>query len=86
MEQYPKITLIGMSGLGKSYWSKEFERYGYNRFCCDDVITHRLLGPNNKNNEKINDIGDWMGFPYEPGYKHREKAYLSLEIRYYMSL
>jgi shikimate kinase len=79
IKQYPKITLIGMSGLGKSHWSKVLERYGYTRFCCDDVITDRLLGPNNKYNEQVEDIGEWMGFPYEPGYKNREKAYLSLE-------
>lgn len=69
-----------MSGLGKSHWSKVLERYGYNRFCCDDVITDRLLGPGHKHIKEIEDIGDWMGFPYEPGYKNREKAYLSLEI------
>ena len=78
--QYPKITLIGMSGLGKSHWSKVLERHGYARFCCDDVIKDRLLGPSNENNEQIEDIGEWMGFPYEPGYKNREKAYLTLEI------
>lgn len=77
---YPKITLIGMSGLGKSHWSKVLERHGYTRFCCDEVITDRLLGPSKKHNEQVEDIGEWMGFPYEPGYTNREKTYLSLEI------
>ena len=76
--QYPKITLIGMSGLGKSHWSKVLEGYGYRRLCCDDVITDRIFG--SKNNEQDKDVGEWMGFPHDPGYKKREKAYLSLEI------
>jgi shikimate kinase len=76
--QYPKITLIGMSGLGKSHWSKVLEGYGYCRLCCDNVISDRLIG--SKNNEPVEDIGEWMGFPHEPEYKNKEKAYLSLEI------
>ena len=80
IERYPKITLIGMSGLGKSYWSKMLEQHGFNRFCCDDVITDRLFDPNKEPNRMSEDIGEWMGFPYEPGYKKREEAYLSLEI------
>ena len=79
IKQYPKITLIGMSGLGKSHWSKVLEGYGYCRLCCDNVISDRLFG--SKNNEQVEDRGEWMGFPHEPGYKNKEKAYLSLEIK-----
>lgn len=77
--RYPKITLIGMSGLGKSHWSKELEKYGYKRLCCDDAIADRLQGLGG--NGKIADLGKWMGFPDEPQYTSREKTYLSLEIK-----
>ena len=37
------LTLIGMTGCGKSYWSRELERKcGFKRYCCDDLIEERL--------------------------------------------
>lgn len=79
IRRYPKITLIGMSGLGKSHWSKVLENCGFKRLCCDDAIAGRLARLHDK--ERIADLGEWMGFPYEPQYRHKEKAYLSLEIQ-----
>lgn len=75
----PKITLIGMSGLGKSHWSTILEKTGYTRLCCDTMIADRLLNACDTLDGKERCLGQWMGLPFTPGYKEREKAYLDAE-------
>ncbi|RJQ76852.1 MAG: hypothetical protein C4519_14140 [Desulfobacteraceae bacterium] len=77
----PKITLIGMSGLGKSHWSKLLEKEGFKRFCCDNLIADRLFDICDRAVGKVDCLGRWMGFPYSAGYKEKEKAYLSAETQ-----
>ena len=86
IHRFPKITFIGMSGLGKSHWSIVLEEYGYKRFCCDDEITNRLLGSIENPNGREIDLGEWMGFPFDPGYRNRENTYLSLETEVLLEL
>jgi len=74
-----KLSIVGMSGLGKSYWSKKLERAGFKRFCCDDLITRKLDGALKRPDGRRMDLGEWMGFPYTPGYRSREKNYLQKE-------
>ena len=46
------ITLIGMSGSGKSYWSKKFKKAGFTIYSIDDLISEKI-------SDLINgDIGD----------------------------
>ena len=75
-----RISLIGMAGSGKSYWSKKLAQHGFRRFCCDDLIAAKLApdltGPDGTTME----MGTWMGFPYERHYKKRESTYLTYEI------
>jgi len=76
-----RISLIGMAGSGKSYWSKKLGQHGFRRFCCDDLIAAKLapdlLGPDGTTME----MGKWMGFPYERHHKKRESTYLTYEIK-----
>lgn len=78
-QQHRKITLIGMSGLGKSYWSKILADDGYKRFCCDDLIADGILTSCSSPEGKIDCLGQWMGMPMEPDYKAKERAYLTAE-------
>ncbi len=75
-----RISLIGMSGLGKSHWSAMLAERGFSRFCCDDLITSKLSAELKGPDGSIIDLGTWMGFPYEPDYKTRESQYLKLEV------
>ncbi len=77
---YRWITLTGMSGLGKSYWSKLLATKGYKRFCCDDMIEDRIVKLINIADKKEIDIGKWMGFPFEKKYRRNENIYLTFEI------
>lgn len=75
-----RISLIGMSGCGKTHWSKEFAKNGFRRFCCDDLISEILRSVLSKSDGTMMELGHWMGFPYEPQYADRENEYLSYEI------
>ena len=74
------ISLIGMSGSGKSKWSIKLSERGFKRFCCDDLITKKLASELTRSDGAIMELGEWMGFPYEPQYKERESKYLACEI------
>lgn len=80
MARMMKISLIGMSGSGKSFWAKRLEALGFQRFCIDDMIEERLgeeltrLGY-----QGINDVARWMGQPYEAQYGSTSVRYLALE-------
>ncbi len=75
-----RLSLIGMSGTGKSHWSKMLAECGFKCFCCDDLITERI-GPALAGADGVmRDLGAWMGFPFDDGYEEREARYLELEI------
>ena len=75
-----RISLIGMSGIGKSYWSKKLAHMGFTRFGCDDLIEEQLapelqaLGYSG-----IHDMAKWLGQPYEPQYAVNSQKYLYQE-------
>ena len=75
-----RISLIGMSGSGKSHWSIKLAQNSFLRFCCDDMIVDRLSQELTRHDGTLIDVGEWMGFPYEPQYKERESKYLLCEI------
>ena len=37
-----RLALVGMSGTGKTFWSKRLAATGRVAFCCDDSIEQRL--------------------------------------------
>lgn len=74
------ISLIGMSGSGKSYWSAKLQEQGFQRFCCDDLIEARLDDELKKlGYSGIHDVAKWMGQPYDEQYERTSKRYLDLE-------
>lgn len=76
-----RISLIGMSGSGKSGWSLKLSELGFTRFCCDDLITKKLAPVLMRPDETYMELGEWMGFPYDPQHKERESTYLGGEIQ-----
>lgn len=75
-----RLTLVGMSGSGKSFWSERLSRSSFRRFCCDDLIAARLGPEVGTGGGTISVVGRWMGFPFEPTYREREAAYLACEV------
>ena len=73
------LSLIGMSGAGKSYWSKKMEEKGFRWYNCDEMIAERL-GPELPGIGKSTlKLAKWMGQPFSEGYIEAEKLYLELE-------
>ena len=74
-----RITLIGMSGSGKSLWSSVLSRHGFHKLGCDNAIGRRLVDGGELSEGSLDLIGRWMGFPFETGFARREALYLDHE-------
>jgi shikimate kinase len=76
-----RLALIGMSGTGKTFWSKRLAETGRAAFCCDDRIEQRLRTRlEGGGHAGITGVASWMGWPDSPGYAQREADYLAEEI------
>ena len=76
-----RLALIGMSGAGKSHWSKNLSALGCPTVCCDDQIEARLAPLLKKGGYSgINGLAAWMGWPDSATYAEREAQYLAEEI------
>jgi len=73
--------MIGMSGAGKSHWTKNLAAHGCPTVCCDDEIESRLARVLQSGGYTgINGVAAWMGWPDSPAYAEREAQYLAEEI------
>src|ERR1700730_2294382 len=76
-----RLALVGMSGSGKSFWTKKLAAAGWRSVCCDDLIEQRLA-PRLATGRYagINGVAAWMGWPGSVTYGQREAEYLAEEI------
>ena len=76
-----RIALIGMSGAGKTFWTKRLAASGHPYVSCDDQIERRLQSRLATGGYAgINGVAAWMGWPDSPTYAEREAEYLAEEI------
>jgi len=69
-----------MSGTGKSVWSGRLAECGFTHYSCDRLIADRLAGQlQGGNGCHMIQLGEWLGFPFDPGYEAREAEYLATE-------
>ena len=76
------MTLVGMSNVGKSYWSERLaDDAGFEDICCDDLIEADIehILKEGGYSGGIADVARWMGQPYDPQFAEAEKTYLDLE-------
>lgn len=80
VENQLALAFVGMSNMGKTYWSKKFVELGFDHINCDDRIEAKLspelsaLGYSG-----IADVSRWMGQPYDEQYASTQDRYLALE-------
>jgi shikimate kinase len=76
-----KLSLIGMSGAGKTHWSQKLAAAGLRVISIDDRI-EKKLGPELAAGGYIGigGVAAWMGWPDQPAYRERERKYLTAEI------
>jgi hypothetical protein len=76
-----RLALVGMSGSGKSFWTKKLAAAGWKSVCCDDLIEQRLAARLVAGGYSgINGVAAWMGWPSSVAYAQREAEYLAEEI------
>src|SRR6202521_410328 len=76
-----RLALIGMSGSGKTFWTKRLAATGRPTVSCDDRIEQRLATRlAAAGYAGINGVAAWMGWPDSPSYAGREADYLAEEI------
>ncbi|HVO56387.1 MAG TPA: hypothetical protein VMT51_01700 [Dongiaceae bacterium] len=76
-----RLALVGMSGAGKSFWTKRMAESGAPTISCDDKIEERLAPRLRAGGfAGINGVAAWMGWPDSPTYAEREAEYLTEEI------
>ncbi len=76
-----KLSLIGMSGAGKSFWTQKLAAAGFRAMHIDDAIEQKL-GPDLAQGGYTGTSGlaSWMGWPDQPSYAERAQKYLTREI------
>jgi shikimate kinase len=76
-----RLALIGMSGAGKTFWTKRLAQSGCPSFSCDEGIEHRLSSSLSAGGYAgINGVAAWMGWPDSKAYAEREAKYLAQEM------
>ncbi|HEY1423554.1 MAG TPA: hypothetical protein VGF20_08885, partial [Candidatus Acidoferrum sp.] len=75
-----RLALVGMSGAGKTFWTRCMAEGGTQAISCDDRIEEKLA-PRLKAGgfAGINGVAAWMGWPDAATYAEREAQYLAEE-------
>jgi shikimate kinase len=81
VEKPLRLALVGMSGTGKTFWTKKLAGSGVPAISCDDRIEQKLLPRLTAGGYAgINGVAAWMGWPDSATYAERESEYLTEEI------
>jgi len=76
-----RLALVGMSGTGKTFWTKKLADSGVPAISCDDCIEQKLAPRLAAGGYAgINGVAAWMGWPDSGTYAERESEYLTEEI------
>ena len=76
-----RLALIGMSGAGKTFWTRCLAGTGVRAISCDDRIEEKLAPRLAAGGYAgINGVAAWMGWPDSATYAEREAEYLQEEI------
>ncbi len=74
------LSFIGMSNIGKTYWSKKLQDVGFEHINCDHLIEKKLAPVLKKSGYVgIEDVSKWMGQPYDERFFANQNKYLSVE-------
>jgi len=74
------LAFVGMSNVGKTYWSKKLTELDFHHINCDDCIEAKLAPELSAlGYAGIADVSRWMGQPYDEQYPSNQQRYLDLE-------
>ncbi|MEE9272266.1 MAG: shikimate kinase [Robiginitomaculum sp.] len=72
-----RLTLIGMSNIGKSYTAMRIARAFDFKLHEIDTLIAKEIGKSS-----LSEMAEWMGFPYEPNHAFNASRYLDLEKKH----
>ncbi len=76
------LSIVGMSNVGKTFWSNKLSKIGFQHVNCDDRIEDEIRPELKKLGYKgIADMAKWLGQPYDKQFRTNQKKYLDLEIK-----
>lgn len=76
-----RLAFIGMSGAGKTFWTRKLAQAGYSTCGCDERIEERLRTRLAEGGHSgIGGVAAWMGWPNSAAYAEREARYLAEEV------
>lgn len=73
------LILIGMSGVGKSYWTARLAAAGWTAVQADLRIADQLAAEGHIPAPTDAAMEAWLGLPYTPGYAEREAHFNAAE-------
>jgi shikimate kinase len=77
-----KLSLIGMSGAGKSHWAQKLAGAGFRVISIDDRIEKKLAPELAAGGYRgIGGVAAWMGWPDQPAYRESQKKDLECEVK-----
>ncbi len=75
-----RISLIGMSNIGKTSFAKRLATHGFSHIDCDALIQKKLEDQGTVlPSATLGGVAEWMGFPSLPRYQANSALYLSCE-------
>ena len=76
-----KFCLIGMAGVGKTFWSQQLEETGLHRVSCDELIAQSLMADSLIDAADYSSLCDWLNYPWNENFRSHEKQYSDAEDR-----
>lgn len=74
------LSIVGMSNIGKTYWSEKLAELGFKHFSCDGLIEAKLASElKARGYSGIRDVSRWMGQPYNKRFSINQWKYLNFE-------
>lgn len=73
------ITVVGMSNVGKSYWSRCLEAIGWQRIWADGRLHQMLRHAGILHDATDEGLAAWLGMPYREEFQDRQQRLLALE-------
>ncbi len=80
------LTLMGMSNVGKSYWSRELAKMGFYRICSDVLLQEKLHREKVLGEVTDEALAAWLGMPYEERFVEQQKRFLDLERELFVEI
>ncbi len=79
LQQKHHWGFIGMSGIGKSYWTKQLSQIGFSTIDCDAEVIKEVSKQAQMPFSTLSEAGTWLQLPHQEGFEQREKLFMQCE-------